>query len=151
MRIAVSRGVSSGQALKLAGLTLAETLVSLCLLSMLMVAVLNLFPTSMMIVRGTRTAWLARLAAQNEIEKAAARPFAKLATSSGGPTTISDGPVTLTDGTIVALRLTVSEVPGHYTSDSRPLLKRIACDVTWQGRAVQRTIHQELDVHSLRR
>lgn len=130
------------------GLTLAETLVSLCLLSLLMVAVLNLFPTTMMVVRGTRTGWLARLAAQNEIERLAAIPFADLHVG-----TVKDEDVTLSDGAKIHLRSAVAEVEGHYTNtpDHRPLLKRITCDVSWQGRAVTRTAHQELDVHSLRR
>lgn len=103
---------------------------------------LNLLPSSMMVVRGTRTAWLARLAVQDELETRASTPFAQLALGTIGPQEIK-----LSDGSPAELTVTISTVDGH----PERLLKRISVDLSWQGRAVRRTCHQEIHVHALRR
>lgn len=124
------------------GLTLAETLVSLTLLSLLMVAVLNLFPSSMTIVRITRTGWLARSLAQDRVEALAAQPFAKLEIGHD-----VEEKVVLRDSAVVKLKTTITAVDGHLPK----YLKRIRCDVTWDGRAAQKSASQEFYVHSVRR
>ncbi len=124
------------------GLTIAETLVSLTLLSLLMLAVLNLFPSSMTVVAGTRTARLARAAAQNKVEALAAQPFAAL---SVGLNESSDQE--LPDGTTARLTTTVSAVAGYDVK----FLKRIRCQVAWRRRAIESTATQEVYVHALRR
>lgn len=124
------------------GLTLAETMVSLTLLSLLMVAVLNLFPSSMTTVRMTRTGWLARSAAQNRIEILAAQPFAGLEVGFEEETEVK-----LSDGSLAKLRTTISAVDDH----PEKFLKRLRCEVSWDGRVNRKSAIQEVYVHSLRR
>lgn len=124
------------------GLTLAETLVSLTLLSLLMVAVLNLFPSSMTIVKMTRTGWLARATAQDRVEALAARPFTELVIGYD-----HQEDVTLSDGATTHLRTTVTAVDGHLPR----LLKRVRCEATWDGRATRKSAVQEFYVNSVRR
>lgn len=132
------------RAMRARGLTLSETLVALTLLSLLMVAALNIFPTTMMIVRGTRTDWLARSTAQDKLEYLAAEPFKKLAL------TVGEAPwekVTLADGVEIELRTTISTVADHPET----MLKRIRVEARWDGRATKKSLEQELYVHALRR
>lgn len=127
---------------RVSGLTLAETLVSLTVLILVMLSVLNLFPSSMSILRGTRSAWLARAAAQDKVETLASQPFATIAL---GLDETSD--LTLSDNSQCHLHTTVSAVNGHSPTH----LKRIRCEATWQGRAGQKSAVQEVYVHSVRR
>ena len=125
-----------------AALALGETLVSLTLLTLVMVAVLNLFPSSLGNARLTRTGWLARTAAQDKIEQLAARPFATLE-----PGYREMVQVKLADGVKATLVTTISAVDGHPPK----LLKQIRCQATWPGRGTSKTATEELHVHSLRR
>lgn len=124
------------------GFTLAETMVSLTLLSLLMVAVLNLFPTSMTVVKQTRTGWLARSSAQNKLESLAAQPFATLQVGLEEVVEIK-----LSDGSLANLKTTVSAVDGH----PEKFLKRLRCEVSWAGRVSRKSALLEVYVHSLRR
>lgn len=124
------------------GLTLAETLVSMTLLTLLLVSVLNLLPSSMAVVRQTRTDQLARIAAQNKLEILAARPFADL------PVGYDEGvEVSLSDGSPVRLRTTVGAVEGYPPKR----LKRLRCVASWTAGGRQHRIDQEFYVHSIRR
>ena len=127
---------------KTTGLTLAETLLSLTLLTLVMLAVLNLFPSALANAKLTRTGWLARVAAQNEIEALAGQPFGALRVG-----TRQAQSVTLPDGAVADLVTTVEAAPGH----PQRLLKRIRCQVTWKGRATQKSAIEEVYVHALRR
>lgn len=124
------------------GLTLAETLVSLTLLTLVMVSVLNLFPSSLSAVKHTRTSQLARMAAQNRIEALAAKPYSQLELG-----TVSDEQVPLSDGQKVQLHTTISEVRGHPVSR----LKHLRCEAVWQGRTGPRKVVQEMHLASIRR
>ncbi len=124
------------------GLTLAETLVSLTLLSLLAVAVLNLFPSSLTIVRITRTGWLARAAAQDRVERLASQPFPTLDEGYS-----KEEKVTLRDGAVAELRTTITKVDGYDPK----FLKRIRCDISWEGRAALKSASHEFYVHSVRR
>lgn len=60
------------------GVTLIEAILSLALLSVLVIVVLNLFPTSMRAVRQTEERQTATDLACSWLERQAARPFAEL-------------------------------------------------------------------------
>ena len=124
------------------GLTLAETLVSLTILTLVMLAVLNLFPSAMSNARLTRNEWLARQAAQCKIEALAASPFGSLEVG-----TEQEDEVPLPDGAKASLRTTVSAVNGHPDK----LIKCLRCEVSWPGRATTKTAVEEVYVHALRR
>ena len=124
------------------GLTLVETLVSMTLLTLVMVSVLNLFPSSMAAVKHTRTAQLARAAAQNRIEALAARPFAELQLG-----THPDEKLVLSNGQTVTLKVSISQVTGH----PQERLKRLRCEALWRGRTEDRKAIGEMYVASIRR
>jgi Tfp pilus assembly protein PilV len=124
------------------GLTIAETLVSLTVLSLLMIAVVNLIPSSLTVVRMTRTGWLAHAAAQDKIENLAGTPFPSLQVGLN-----EESDVTLSNGEVVHLVTTVTTLAGH---DAKRL-KRIACEATWKGRATKKKALHELYVHAVRR
>ena len=123
-------------------MTLAETLVSLTVLILVMLSVLNLFPSSMSILRTTRSGWLARSAAQDKIEELASRPFATIPLGFD-----EEGEVTLSDDSKCHFHTTVTRVDGH----SPEHLKRIRCEVVWKGKVNDKTASQEMYVHSVRR
>lgn len=131
-----------GRGVGRAGLTLAETLLSLTLLTLVMLAVLNLFPSALANARLTRTGWLARAAAQNEVEALAGRPFGALQVGWR-----EERDVRLPDGSDAHLVLSVEAAAGH----PQRLLKRLQCQVSWKGRATQKTATEEVYVHALRR
>lgn len=131
-----------GRALKTSGLTLAETLLSLTLLTLVMLAVLNLFPSALANARLTRTGWLVRAAAQNEVEKLAGRPFGALQVGWS-----QEKDVQLPDGSQAHLASSIEAAAGH----PQRLLKRIRCQVSWKGRATRKTALEEVYVHALRR
>lgn len=60
------------------GVTLIESMIALSLLSVLLVVVLNLFPTSMRAIRQTEERQAATDLACSLLEKQAARPFTEL-------------------------------------------------------------------------
>lgn len=124
------------------GLTLAEMIVSLTLLTLLLVSVVNLFPSSMANVRLIRTAQLARTAAQNRIEILASQPFNSLQVG-----TLDEETIKLSDGQPVHLKTSITAVDGYEPKR----LKRLRCEAEWQGRARRQTAVQELYVNSIRR
>lgn len=121
---------------------MAETLVSLTVLILVMLSVLNLFPSSMSILRTTRSGWLARAAAQDRIEEMASRPFATIPIGFD-----EEGEITLSDDSKCHFHTTVSAVDGHKPEH----LKRVRCQVTWKGKVNEKSASQEMYVHSVRR
>ena len=124
------------------GLTLAEMIVSLTLLTLLLVAVVNLFPSSMANVRLIRTSQLARTAAQNQVETLASQPFNSLQVG-----TTNEETQKLSDGQLVRLKTSITAVSGYEPKR----LKRIRCEAEWYSRTRPQTAVQELYVNSIRR
>jgi Tfp pilus assembly protein PilV len=129
---------------KSAGLTIAETMVSLTLLSLLLVGVLTVFPSSMSLVGTVRTGREARLLAQNQIEQMASRPFGSLALGQ-----IPATEVHLADGTEVLLESSISPVAGVGVDAP---IKHLRCQASWMSKSkVSHVEVREVYVHGLRR
>ena len=117
-------------------------IVSLTLLSLLLVAVVNLFPSSVANVRLIRTGQLARTEAQNRIEVLASQSFNSLQVGYRNEETVK-----LSDGQSVHLKTTITAVDGYEPKR----LKRLRCEAQWQVRTRNQSTVQELYVNAIRR
>ena len=115
---------------------MTETIVAASLLSLLLIAVLNLLPSALVTVSYAQERRTAGLLAQDSLNLVASRPFASLVVGTQDTSEI-EVPANMT------LRVTVSEVD-HYAPD---LLKRITSEVVLDYRGEPRTFTQELYVH----
>lgn len=121
-------------------MSLAESVVALTLLSLLVLLVLNLFPSALTTVNYSRQKHVATVTAHDALEILASRDFSSLTL---GTQTLNS--LSVPSGFTLALE--VSEVSGY-----RPeFLKRIVALVSWEQRGKIRTVRQELYVHSIRK
>ena len=113
---------------------------ALTLISLLVILILNLFPSALTTINYSRQKHVATTTAHDALEVLAAKDFSSLAL---GPQTLSSFAVPPDYN----LALEVSEVPGY-----RPeFLKKISAEVTWSQKAKTRRVFQELYVHSVRK
>lgn len=121
-------------------MSLAETVVAAVLLSLVIMAVLNLFPDTMALVQRNRQESSARYAAQSELESTAALPFQKIALG-----TFAIPPDRLPrDSTGQLVVDTVDNVPVSR-------LKRLRVEIVYRSARGEKTVSEELYVHSVRR
>lgn len=121
------------------GLSVAETIVAGSLLCLLLIAVLNLFPTALTTVGYSKDRTRAAGLAQDALELVASRPFSTLAV---GVQDVS--PLPLPAGT--NLEVVIEEVPGHLPE----YLLNVRSTVTWNYQGRPRICRQELYVHPAR-
>lgn len=124
------------------GLTIGESLVSLSLLSLVMVGVLNLFPSTLSVIGGSRIRAQANSAAQDRLEQMASEPFANLTIGSQ-----TSEEVEVSDKVKVKLTKSVAAAPGHDPK----FLKSLECRAEWSSRGAPQSVTRGLYVHSLRR
>jgi hypothetical protein len=118
---------------------IAETAVAASLLCLLLITVLNLFPSALAAVGSSRQTHDANLLAQNALELFAARPFSGL---NVGPQTFTD--LAVPQGYTLAVQVENVE---HYDPE---LLKCVRATVTWSFRNQTKKVEQELYVHPIR-
>lgn len=121
------------------GLTIAETVVAVSLLSMLLIAVLNLFPTALTAIGHTGERRQASLLAYDALSVIASRPFGNLAL---GVQDVSP----LQVPTHLTLVVDVSVVDGY----SPDFIKAVNSTVTWTARSQQHTVRHQVYVHPIR-
>ena len=118
---------------------MAETIVAASLLAVLLVTVLNIFPTAMTTTRLSGERYRANLLAHDTLDLVAARGFAQIPLGLIDSSTLPVSPP-------YSLEAEIEAVPGF----SIDLLKRIRVRVSWTHRNRTRTVTQELDVQPAR-
>ena len=118
---------------------IAETAVAASLLCLLLITVLNLFPSALAAVSSSRQTQTANMLAQNALESFAARPFSGLTT---GTQTLTE--ISVPEG--FTLLVEVREVEGYDPE----FLKSVRATVNWKYRAQEKQVQQELYVHPIR-
>ncbi len=121
------------------GLTIAETVVAFSLISLLLIAVVNLFPSALTTVELTRQRNKANWLAHDALEWVAGQPFSSLQV---GVQNTSSLPV----ASNMSLTVEVLTVPGYEPE----LLLEVRSTVTWLYRERTRQVVQELYVHPAR-
>lgn len=116
-------------------MSLAETAVAASLLCLLLIGVLNLFPSALAAVSSSKQNSQANTLAQNALEFFAAKPFASLAMG-----TQPNSGLSVPEG--FTLVVEVQPVDTY----SPEFLKRVKATVTWTFRARQKKVVQELYV-----
>lgn len=121
------------------GFTLGEVAVGVGLLSLILVSLLNLFPSSLIAIRNGERRQVAHRVAQNTLEVAMASPFSSLR---------SDSPELAQVNVPEGYRLTVvvSAVP-PYPEDH---LKRVSAVVEWEHHGKRLRLEEEVYVHPAR-
>ena len=119
---------------------MAETILATVLLALISLAVVNLFPSTLSVVNRARQENLANLTAHDQLERLAALPFDSLVL---GTQDLGDPP--LPEG--FTLTGEVLSVNGYSTTH----LKAIRTTVSWSQKGKERSVQQELYVHSVRR
>jgi hypothetical protein len=114
-------------------MSLAETSVAASLLCLLLITVLNLFPSALAAVSSSRQHHEANVLAQNVLETFAARPFGglDLGIQSNTGITVPQGFTLVVD---------VQPVDSYSTE----FLKKVTATVTWRFRNTDKQIQQEL-------
>ena len=118
---------------------MGEVLVASALLALLVMAVVNLLPTTVVALRLSSQRQHAYTLTQDALEAAAARPF----------TSLSSGALTLEEIQVpppFALEVTVSEVTGYPAAH----LKRVSATATWTTRTGAQALTQEVYLHPAR-
>ena len=118
---------------------MAETVVAASLVSLLLIGILNLLPSTLTTVSYVEQRQTAVLLAQDALNAVAARPFESL---NEGTQDIS----LLTVPPDLTLTVTVGEVPGYSPS----FLKRVTAEVSFEHHASTKKFKQELYVHPAR-
>lgn len=127
--------------MKRSGLTLVETILALSLLSVLLILLLNLFPTSLRAVRQSEQRLLATGLARSLLEEQTARPFASLT-----PGPLPALPERTLEKTSFQPALEIFQPPD---SDPR-YLRGIRATVSWLEGGRDNEVVQEVWVSSVR-
>ena len=122
------------------GFSLAETAVSLAVVSLILLFVLNLFPSALVAQKGAEERLQANSLARSLLEQQLDTPFAQLPV--GLHRTLD--PVEK-DGVTYAMRLEVEDSP---QADDK-FLRVLRLVVRWQARGRQHQIQRQLFVHRL--
>lgn len=123
------------------GLSLMEIIVSMFVLGMVMIALFNLYPTSVLAVRRAEQQILANSVARSIVDRSLAGPYSALEVD-----TTTDLPAEVREGTTFTPTVAVFDVPGQDVN----LIKRLRVTVTWEERGVQKEVVHEVLVTSLR-
>lgn len=121
------------------GLTLLETVISGFVLSLVIIFIASLFPSSLLAIQSSESRIQADYLATTLLEEMRHQPFDQITALPGGQ--LKKGRSTL--------RYT-TEVGPVPNSDPR-FLKRIKVEVTWEERNKTRKVVRETWVHALRR
>lgn len=121
------------------GFTLVETIISCLIVSLTIIFIFNLFPTSMAAIKRSETEIQASNLAQSLLEQMRAQGFANLSALPAATVPI--------DNTNYQYVTTVGPVPG---TDAR-FLKRASVTIRWKARHTEQTMTREVWVHSLKR
>ena len=119
------------------GHSLAEVVISIFLLGLVVGAILNLWPTSLLSVERNEARMQAMHLAQNALETTAREPFQQLAVRPVQTDTISRG------GREFTRRLTVTR--------QGPSLCQMVVEVSWADHGRQASLEERLDVSELHR
>ncbi|MCA9794781.1 MAG: type II secretion system protein [Candidatus Eremiobacteraeota bacterium] len=119
------------------GHSLAEVVISIFLLGLVVGAILNLWPTSLLSVERNEARMQAMHLAQNALETTAREPFQQLAARPVQTDTISRG------GREFTRRLTVTR--------QGPSLCQMVVEVSWADHGRQASLEERLDVSELHR
>lgn len=122
------------------GLSLAENIVAASLLALVVMSLLNLFPSALGVSHRVRQESLARRLSQNALEELSARPFAELT-----PGTQAVNLEGVPEEFVVTA--TVDDVDGY----SVDFLKTVQVEVSWPDRGRTRSTRLEVYVHAVRR
>lgn len=117
------------------GFTLVENLMAFTLIALVIILLLNLFPSSMATVRRSEQRYQALTLAGNVLEQQAALPFGKLVPGSSVESKSGD----------FTVRTEVVKVDGEDVS----WLKGVRVTVSWTWQEQQREVVRELRVHRL--
>jgi Tfp pilus assembly protein PilV len=120
------------------GVSIAETLIAIFLLALLILAVFNMFPTTVLANRQGSERLQAVSVAQSALAEARSRPFGELTI---GMT--ESLPEKATRGTTYMSQLKVL-APDQGSPDR---LKVLEVTVTWQARNIKRSIQERLWIH----
>lgn len=119
------------------GLSLPEALFGAVLLSLLLIATLNIFPSALALVQRTRTESEARSLAQSLLNESAAQTFQSLELGKVEKQAPDGLEATLEVGTVDGV--------------SPDRLKRLTAEVSFATRNGRATVKEEVYVHSVRR
>lgn len=117
------------------GMSLAETSVAASLLCLLLITVLNLFPSALAAVGSSKQHQEANTLAQNALESFAARPFNALTLG-----------VQANTGIVVPAGYTLVVDVQPVDTYSTEYLKKVTATVTWTFRKQNKKVEQELYV-----
>jgi Tfp pilus assembly protein PilV len=120
------------------GVSIAETLISIFLLSLLIIVVFNMFPTTVLANRQGSERLQAVTVAQTALAEARSRPFSELSIGTTEPL-----PENSLRGTKYLSQLKIL-APDEGDSDR---LKVLEVTVTWQARNIKRSISERLWIH----
>lgn len=121
--------------MKARGFTLVENLMAFTLIALVIILLLNLFPSSMATVRKSEQRYEALTLAGNVLEQQAALPFGKLVVDSVHDSKVGDYKV----------RVEVLKVNGEDVN----WLKRVRVTVSWTYQEQVREVTRELRLHRL--
>lgn len=117
------------------GYTLVENLMAFTLIALVMILLLNLFPSSMATVKRSEQRYEALTLAGNLLEQQAALPFSKLVPGSAVESKVGD----------FKIRTEVRTIDGEDPS----WLKSVRVTVSWTYQEQTREVVRELRVHRL--
>ena len=117
------------------GYTLVENLMAFTLIALVMILLLNLFPSSMATVKRSEQRYEALTLAGNVLEQQAALPFTKLVPGSVVESEVGD----------FKIRTEVRKIDGEDPS----WLKTVRVTVSWTYQEQTREVVRELRVHRL--
>lgn len=115
--------------------TLVENLLAFTLISLVLILLLNLFPSSMATVRKSEQRYQALTLADSLIEQQASRPFSKLVV----------GNVLDEDRQEYHLHTEIMALPG----EDQAWLKNVRVTVSWKYREQPRQVMREMRLHRL--
>lgn len=122
-------------------MTLMETIASCFVLCLVMLAVFNLFPSSMYALKRGECQIIAEQEAQTWVEIYRAEPFDTLPV--GGPTNLATRTV---NAVVYRPELTIFDVPGTRAD----LVKGVRVRVSWTFQSVTRAVQREVWVSKLK-
>lgn len=115
--------------------TLVENLLAFTLISLVLILLLNLFPSSMATVRKSEQRYQALTLADSLVEEQAARPFSKLVVGSHQQS----------DNGEYQIHTEILAIPGENPA----WLKNVRVTVSWKYRDQPRQVMREMRLHRL--
>ncbi len=131
--------------------TLIETIFSALVISLVLLAIMNLYPSALVAVKKSESRIQATNIALSVLEEMRATPFSELTIPFVMPAAPPFEPVNL-DGVTYTPTVTVYDTPAVGTPATEDdYLKGIQVTVAWESRGIQHQITEETWVHALKR